>query len=76
MRRDLCMHVLQDLDFSEISDKVLTDSAIEQVWCEVNLRNERILIVCVYILNAENIAMFNFLTKADRLMKKGTVANL
>ena len=70
------MHVLQDLDFSEISDKVLTDSAIEQVWCEVNLRNERILIVCVYILNAENIAMFNFLTKADRLMKKGTVANL
>ena len=64
----VCIYVHCDLDSCEVSDGVLTDSAVEQVWCAIKICNERILIGCMYIPNpnAENIAMFNSLTRIDR----------
>ena len=32
---DFCMYVRCDLDFVEVSDMVLTYSAVEQVWCVI-----------------------------------------
>ena len=66
----VCIYLSCDLDTCEIIDVVLTDSAVEQVWCAIKICNQRILIGCIYIPdpNAENIAMFNSLTRVDRLM--------
>ena len=76
--RDACIYVHCDLDSCEISHVVLTDSAVEQVWCTIKICNERILIGCIYIPdpNAENIAMFISLTMVDRLMNKCTYTGL
>ena len=61
-----------------MNDVVLTDSALEQVWCAIRISNEKILIGCIYIPdpNAENLAMFNSLSRVDRLMNKGTYNGL
>ena len=70
----VCIYARCDLDSCEVSDVVLTDSAVEQVWCAIKICNERILIGCIYIPdpNAENIAMFNSLTRADRFILQTT----
>ena len=74
----VCIYMSCYLDPCEISDVFLTDSAVEQVWCAIKICNERILIRCIFIPdpNAENIAMFNSLTRVDRLMNKGTYTGL
>ena len=39
----ISIYLRSDLDSCEISDGVLTDSAVEQVWCAIKIFNEKIL---------------------------------
>jgi hypothetical protein len=44
----VCIFVSDRLLSSEIHDKVLNDTSIEQVWCTIQIHEETILIGCVY----------------------------
>ena len=74
----VCIYVRNELDSCEVNDDVLTNSAVEQVWCAIRICNEKILLGCIYIPDpySENLAMFNSLSKVDRLMNKGTYTGL
>ena len=56
-----------------MSDCVLNDPKVEQIWCEVKVCDERILIGCIYSPNpfADNTEMLNSLNRIDHLMTKG-----
>ena len=71
----ICIYVRCDLDSHEISDVVLTDSAVDQVWFGIKICNERIFIGCIYIPDpnaVNNVTTFNSLTRVYRLVSKGT----
>ena len=61
-----------------MSDCVLNDPKEEQVWCEVMVCHERILIGCIYCPYsfADNIEMLNSLNRIDHLMAKGNYTGL